>query len=181
MFRQWSLGGVKHYRSEWQTRDRKTQYEMGGPGKYLFGTCVSGYTDIIGLIARLVIVFTFFSVYPDTQVLKRCLPGPPFRTAFFDHAFVTQIGIGSHPLKTPGLGFRAIDKRPPYLGFFQTHQWEHFILLDNLKGYTLDIVFIIYYVAPYYRRTRHFGSCWTWTQVWIFEPGPRYGWNLKQW
>jgi hypothetical protein len=29
------------------------------------------------------------------------LPGAIFRTAFYDHAFVTQIGIVSHPLKTP--------------------------------------------------------------------------------
>jgi hypothetical protein len=35
------------------------------------------------------------SVYHD-------LPGDTFRTAFFDHTFVTQIGIVSHPLKTPG-------------------------------------------------------------------------------
>jgi hypothetical protein len=32
----------------------------------------------------------------------RDLPGDTFRTAFFDHAFVTQIGIVSQPLKTPG-------------------------------------------------------------------------------
>jgi hypothetical protein len=31
------------------------------------------------------------------------LPGDTFRTAFFDHAFVTQIGIVSHPLNTPGI------------------------------------------------------------------------------
>jgi len=86
------------------------------PGKYLSGNiCVSGNTDIIVPIARRVIVFTFFpmtrraigpmiSVYPDTQIFpKRYLPGDTFRTAFFDLAFVTQIGIVSHPLKTPAI------------------------------------------------------------------------------
>ena len=29
--------------------------------------------------------------------------GDTFRTAFCDHAFATEIGIVSHPLKTPGI------------------------------------------------------------------------------
>ena len=47
-------------------------------------------------------------MYPDTKVFLRSvyltcedLPGDTFHTAFFDQAFVTQIGIVSPPLKTP--------------------------------------------------------------------------------
>jgi hypothetical protein len=35
------------------------------------------------------------------QISKSISSGVSFRTAFFDLALVTQIGLASHPLKTP--------------------------------------------------------------------------------